>query len=120
MVRPKIRLPFIDIPVMVMKMAEKFVDDMAAFFEKLIPEEDPKFRKALAYALVGDLIASPCPPPFDTPLDLVVQDRLRELLPESDKYRRMVAKVAEGLPYIELLPNYTLMVLWTKREKELE
>ena len=122
----KIKLPpFIEVvPVALGKIAERIVDSLAdhaySFISRMPAFEDlnENEKRALAYAIVGDLVVSPVPPPLDTPLDVVVQDRIRRLLPEMDKYRRMTAKVAEAFPYLELLPNYVITVIATIREKE--
>lgn len=118
--------PFIDqILAFLGKSAEGIVDSLASWFQQFV-ETAPAFKdlsenekKALAYALVGDIIVSPIPSPLDTPLDVVVQRRIKQYLPEIDKYRQMAAKVAEAFPYLELLPNYVLSVIATIREKEI-
>ena len=68
-------------------------------------------RKALAYAIVGDVVVSPIPSPLDVALDTAVEERIRELLPQIDKYMRMITRVAEALSWIELLPTYVVSVL---------
>ena len=107
----------------VWRITEALVDGVANMAYGLV-QKSPQFatlseseRKALAYALAGDLLASPVPPPFDTPLDTIVQERVRSLIPDMDKYLRMTARVAEAVPVLELLPNYTLAVLATIRER---
>lgn len=117
--RARLRLPLLeDIPVVLSRAAENLVDALAKAVEPLIPEEDPRWRKAIAYALVGDLVASPLPPPLDAPLDAAVSERLLELVPEISKYKRISAKIAESIPYIELLPTYLINVMAARREAE--
>lgn len=106
------------------RMAEALVDGAARAVESTILQA-PAFqdlsereKKALAYAIVGDLLVSPIPAPLDAPLDVVVQERIRQHMPEVEKYRRMATKAAEALPYLELLPNYIITVMATIRERE--
>ena len=118
--------PFIDHFIASLgKVTERVVDDFAERLYTFISNV-PAFRdlsdeekRAVAYALVGDIFASPIPSPLDAALDAVVQDRIRRFLPQMDKYRRMGAKVAEAIPYVELQPNYTLAVLASIREREI-
>ena len=126
--RPRLRLPpLLDgILVVLGRMTENLVDGLAETAYRFISAA-PAFqnlteneRRALAYAVVGDLVASPIPSPLDVPLDTVIQDRIRSLMPEMDRYLRMTAKVAEAFPYLELLPNYTAAVLAALREKEIQ
>ena len=117
--------PLLEAPLILLaRLAEGIVDSLAAAaynvirsipaFEQLTEDE----KKALAYAVVGDLIASPIPSPLDTPLDIAVQERIKQHMPETDKYRRIAAKIAESIPILELLPSYTITVLAAIREKE--
>jgi hypothetical protein len=94
----------------------KPVDLPSQLIESLIPKhvvKNERVRKALAYAVVGDLLVSPIPSPLDLPLDVMVQQRLRELLPEMDEGIRLLSSVSEYLPVVELLPNYILSVVVT-------
>ena len=111
-----------ELPVIAIKVTESIVDALAARAKDFL-DRFPRTRhlaenekRALAYALVGDLIASPIPPPFDAPIDVAVSTRIKEYLPEIDKYRHMYARTAEAFPLLELLPTYTLATI---REKEL-
>lgn len=114
-----------DIPVFMIRFTESIVDTLAArakdFLDRFPRTRslDEREKTALAYALVGDLIASPIPPPFDAPIDVAVSTRIRELLPEMERYRHMYARAAEAFPLLELLPTYTIVTLATIREKEL-
>jgi len=77
---------------------------------------DENERKAIAYALIGDL--SPLPEPLDAPLDEVVQRKLMEVMPEMDKGLRYFAYISEHIPVLEKLPNYltaTLITIALKR-----
>lgn len=109
--------PIALVNTLVGKMTENLVDSMAIAARGFI-DTNPLFRdlsedekQALAYAIVGDLIASPLPEPLDTPIDVVVQMKLRDLLPESSKYMQMVSRIIEFLPILELLPTYSSTVL---------
>jgi len=106
------------------KATEDIVDFLASFTKPFV-EAVPAFKdlsenekKALAYALVGDVIVSPIPSPFDTPLDVVIQNRIQQYLPDIAKYRQMATRIAEALPIVELLPTYTLTVIATIAEKK--
>lgn len=86
------------------KSAEKVVDSLAEIAYRVI-QTIPALRnlsenekRALAYALVGDLIASPIPEPLDAPIDAVVQDRISKLLPNMNRYLRIGTKIVELLP----------------------
>lgn len=117
--------PFLEVvPVGLARLAEGVVDAMAEVAYRFIAATpvfsglEEREKRALAYAVVGDLIASPIPEPLDVPVDIVVQEKLERLLPEMGKYRRMYARIAEFIPVLELLPTYTLTVMATIREKE--
>ena len=117
--------PFVDvIPVVLGKVAEGLVDALASAVLRLVADLpllaglSDREKRAVAYAIVGDLLVSPIPEPLDAPLDVVVQERLRALLPEMDRYRRMFMKAAEAMPYLEALPNYLISVLAAIRERE--
>ena len=112
--------------IAVSRVSERFVDSVASVVYEVIKRVPPppflprdlteNERRALAYAIVGDLIASPIPEPFDTPIDVVVQRKISELLPNMGKYRQMAMKIAEFMPILELLPNYTISVIAAIRE----
>lgn len=108
----------LDLPYLVVRIAEQVVDGLVQLLERFVPERDPRWRKAIAYALVGDLIASPVPPPFDAPLDVVVMEKLQELVPNLNKYRRIYMRIAEYMPVLEMLPNYLVAVVSAKKEAE--
>ena len=108
----------LDLPYLVVRLVEQVVDGLAQFVERLVPEKDLRWRKAIAYALVGDLLASPLPPPFDAPLDAIVSEKLQELVPNLGKYRRIYTRIAEHIPSLELLPNYLIAVVSARREAE--
>ena len=105
-----------------MRATEALVDAAARLayipVNAVFKDVDERKKRALAYAIVGDLIVSPIPSPLDAPLDVVINERIRENLPEYGRYRWMAVKAAEALPIIELLPTYTISVLSAMRESE--
>ncbi len=121
----RLRIPAPEGPLLAIgKFAEAVVDNLAEFMYRVMTpmfqDLSEREKRALAYALVGDLIASPIPEPFDAPIDVVVQEKLRDLLPEMNKYLRTAARIAEWIPVLELLPNYTMAVMATIRERQIE
>jgi len=114
-----------EIPRVLGKISERIVDSFAERLYNIISASErfkdltENEKKALAYAVVGDVVVSPIPSPFDVALDAVVEERIRELLPEMDKYMRMMTRVSESLPLVELLPSYIVSVMMSVKEKKL-
>ena len=98
---------------------ELVVDKLAGLVNNILedtePDMDPEIRRALAYAIVGDTVVSILPEPLDAPLDEVVQRRLQQLLPDAYRKIKLASSIAEDIPYVELLPNYTMAVLSVAR-----
>jgi len=111
-----------EVPRVLGRVAERVVDSLAERLYTVISRSErfkdlpENARKALAYAVVGDVVVSPIPSPLDVALDAVVEERIREYLPQVDKYVRMFTRVAEALPWVELLPTYVISVLTSVTE----